>query len=297
GPKKFTGRCRLFVGNMPLDFTEDDFKALFTPYGESSEAYVNGQRGFGFIRMDYRHNAEAAKVGLDGTTKKGRTLRVRFATHGAALRVKNLHPTVSNDLLEQGFSQFGELERAIVIVDDRGKSTGEGIVEFVRKPGAQQALRRLNEGVFLLGASPRPVIVEPLEQKDDEDGMPEKFMNKNDPLYKKEREQEPRFAQPGTFDYDMGMRWKQLVVLEKEKLDRVKKEMEEAQLKLEDEMQSALYDYEAERIRQDLLRQQEELRRLEERKQQDQMRRRQEMEMRQEEERRRQDMMMRQQNM
>ncbi|XP_050393128.1 paraspeckle component 1 isoform X2 [Patella vulgata] len=303
-PKKFTGRCRLFVGNLPLDFTEDDFKGLFEPFGEHSEAYVNGNRGFGFIRMDFRHNAEAAKAGLDGTTKKGRTLRVRFATHGAALKVKNLHPTVSNELLEQGFAQFGELERAVVIVDDRGKSTGEGIVEFVRKPGAQQALRRINEGVFLLGTSPRPVIVEPLEQKDDEDGMPDKFINKND-QYKKEREKEPRFAQPGTFDYEMGMRWKQMENLEKEKLERVKKEMEEAQIKLEDDMQNALYDYQAEQIRQDLMRQQEELRRLEELKQQDQMRRRQEMEMRNrdeermrlEEDRRRQDMMMRQQNM
>lgn len=104
-----------------------------------------------FILKDYRQNAEAAKAALDGLQRKGRILRVRFATHGAALRVKNLHPYVSNELLERAFSQFGELERAIVIVDDRGKPTGEGLIEFVRKPGAQQALRRINEGVFLLG--------------------------------------------------------------------------------------------------------------------------------------------------
>lgn len=106
-----------------------------------------------FVRLqDFKHNAEAAKAALDGTSKHGRVLRVRFATHGAALRVKNLHPYVSNELLEQAFSQFGEMERAIVIVDDRGKPTGEGLVEFVRKPGAQQALRRIKEGVFLFGA-------------------------------------------------------------------------------------------------------------------------------------------------
>ena len=37
---------------------------------------------------------------------------------------------------------------------------------------------------WLYSRSPRPVIVEPLEQKDEEDGMPEKFINKND-QYKK----------------------------------------------------------------------------------------------------------------
>ena len=82
---------------------------------------------------------------------KGRMLRCRFATHGAALKVLHLSPHVSNELLQEAFSNFGELERAIVIVDDRGKSTGEGIVEFARKTGYSVAMKRINEGVFLLG--------------------------------------------------------------------------------------------------------------------------------------------------
>ncbi|XP_025097461.1 paraspeckle component 1-like isoform X3 [Pomacea canaliculata] len=312
--KKFTGRCRLFVGNLTPDVTEDDFKKMFEPYGEISEVYVNTGRGFGFIRLDYRQNAEAAKAALDGLQRKGRILRVRFATHGAALRVKNLHPYVSNELLERAFSQFGELERAIVIVDDRGKPTGEGLIEFVRKPGAQQALRRINEGVFLLGIDPKPIEVEPLEQKDEEDGMPEKFLPRNE-QYKKEREKEPRFAPPGSFEYEFGMRWKQLDEMEHKRIEQVKKDTEEARIKLEDEMQNALYEYQAEQIRQDLLRQQEELRRLEELRNKERMRRQQELEMRwddsfvqhyrrqeeerqrQAEERRRQEMMIRQQEM
>uniref|UniRef100_A0A2C9JCF7 RRM domain-containing protein n=1 Tax=Biomphalaria glabrata TaxID=6526 RepID=A0A2C9JCF7_BIOGL len=300
GEKKFTGRCRLFVGNLTPDVTESDFRKMFEPFGEIAEVYVNTSRGFGFIRLDYRQNAEAAKAALDGHQRKGRILRVRFATHGAALKVKNLHPYVSNELLEQSFSQFGELERCVVIVDDRGKPTGEGIVEFVRKPGANSALRRINEGVFLMGIDPKPVAVEPLEQKDEEDGMPEKFLTKTD-QYKKEREKEPRFAPPGTFEYEFGMRWKALEDLEKQRIEQIKKDTEEARLKLEDEMQNALYEYQAEQIRQDLLRQQEELRRLEELRKQDRMRRQQEMELRrqqddreraQQEERRRTDMML-----
>ena len=49
--KKFTGRCRLFVGNLPNECGEEEFKKLFEPFGEFSEVYVNTQRGFGFIRM------------------------------------------------------------------------------------------------------------------------------------------------------------------------------------------------------------------------------------------------------
>ena len=51
GQKKFTGRCRLFVGNIPSDTKEDDFKEMFKQYGESSEIFLNPSRGFGFIRL------------------------------------------------------------------------------------------------------------------------------------------------------------------------------------------------------------------------------------------------------
>lgn len=51
GEKTYTQRCRLFVGNLPTDITEDDFKRLFERYGEPSEVFINRDRGFGFIRL------------------------------------------------------------------------------------------------------------------------------------------------------------------------------------------------------------------------------------------------------
>lgn len=103
--------------------------------------------------QESRALAEIAKAELDDTPLKGRPLRVRFATHSAALSVKNLSPFVSNELLEEAFLQFGMVERAIVIVDDRGRSTGRGIVEFASKPAARKALERCNEGCMLLTTS------------------------------------------------------------------------------------------------------------------------------------------------
>lgn len=100
--------------------------------------------------QDTRQNAENAKAALDFKMKDGKSLRVRFATHGAALKVKNLSSWVSNELLETSFSIFGDVERAVVIVDDRGRPIGEGIVEYARKQSAQLALKRCEEGCFLL---------------------------------------------------------------------------------------------------------------------------------------------------
>ncbi|XP_067867312.1 splicing factor, proline- and glutamine-rich-like [Heterodontus francisci] len=294
GEKTYTQRCRLFVGNLPADITEEDFKRLFDKYGEPGEVFINKGKGFGFIRLESRTLAEIAKAELDDTPMRGRPLRIRFATHSAALTVRNLSPYVSNELLEEAFSQFGQVERAIVIVDDRGRSTGKGIVEFATKPAARKALERCNDGVFLLTASPRPVIVEPMEQYDDEDGLPEKLAQRN-PMYQKEREHPPRFAQHGTFEFEYSQRWKSLDEMEKQQRDQVEKNMREARDKLENEMEDAYHEHQAMLLRQDLMRRQEELRRMEELHSQEVQKRKQ-LELRQEEERRRreEEMLMRQ---
>ena len=132
-----------------------------------------------FPFQDLRENALKAKKALDGEQRKGRFLRVRFASHPAAIKVKHLHHGVSNELLNEAFSMFGEIEKAIVIIDDKGRPTGEGVVEFARKPGATMAIHRINEGAFLIGNTIRPLVVEPLVENDDIDGLPEKFMSKN----------------------------------------------------------------------------------------------------------------------
>ena len=66
GPKKFTGRCRLFVGNLPNDTTEEQFKQLFASFGELSEVFINSARGFGFVRLVSRSRSLlcVASVGL-----------------------------------------------------------------------------------------------------------------------------------------------------------------------------------------------------------------------------------------
>ncbi|KGL97784.1 Paraspeckle component 1, partial [Charadrius vociferus] len=261
GEKSYTQRCRLFVGNLPTDITEEDFKRLFERYGEPSEVFINRDRGFGFIRLESRTLAEIAKAELDGTILKSRPLRIRFATHGAALTVKNLSPVVSNELLEQAFSQFGPVERAVVVVDDRGRATGKGFVEFAAKPPARKALERCSDGAFLLTTTPRPVVVEPMEQFDDEDGLPEKLMQKTQQYHKTM----PRFPNRNKIQAHLyASRWKALDEMEKQQREQVDRNIREAKEKLEAEMEAARHEHQLMLMRQDLMRRQEELRRLEE---------------------------------
>ncbi|KAJ8247144.1 hypothetical protein GJAV_G00259260 [Gymnothorax javanicus] len=285
GEKTYTQRSRLFVGNLPAGTTEEEVENLFSKYGKPSEIFVNKDRGFGFVRLETRTLAEIARAELDDAPFNGRQLRVRFATQGSALSVRNLPQSISNELLEEAFSVFGQVERAIVIVDDRGRPTGKGIVEFTAKPPARKALDRCADGAFLLTVFPRPVTVEPLEQFDEDEGLPERLINKNQ-LFHKEREQPPRFAQPGSFEYEYAMRWKALLDMEKQQYEQVERNMKEAREKLEAELEAAQHEHQVMLMRQDLLRRQEELRRMEELHSQEVQKRKQ-LELRQEEERRR----------
>ena len=74
--------------------------------------------------MSNRSEADTAKTGLRGGKIKGqpRPIRVKFANQGTSIEVKNLSPLISNERLYDAFSRFGKIERAVVLVDERGKS-------------------------------------------------------------------------------------------------------------------------------------------------------------------------------
>jgi len=250
--RQFSGRSRLYIGNIGPGVTEDSLKTDLGKFGEVGELFYNSEKHFAFLRMDYRENAEKAKREMDGKMVAGRPMKVRFAPHQGALKVKNLGPWVSNELLHRAFSVFGELERAIVNVDDRGRSKGEGIVEFERKPSAMDALRRCSEGAFFLTASLRPVIVELVEECDDDDGLIDKNLPKRNHEFGMEREVGPRFAHDGSFEFEYGMKWKQLYEMKKQKLEALEREMKLEEDKLIAQMEYARYEHETETLKRQL---------------------------------------------
>ena len=75
---------------------------------------------------------------------------MRFAASSCSIKVSNLSPVVSNELLEEAFSSFGEVESAVVGTDQRGKSLGYGIVDYARRGSATGAVQRCRNGQFLL---------------------------------------------------------------------------------------------------------------------------------------------------
>ena len=75
----------IFVGNMHWETTEDALEALFAPYGRVDrvqiimDRYTGRSRGFGFVDMPNRDEAQAAIAGLSGIEVRGRTLTINEA--------------------------------------------------------------------------------------------------------------------------------------------------------------------------------------------------------------------------
>ena len=66
----------------------------------------------------------------------------------------------------------------------------------------------------------------------------------------REREQPPRFAQPGTFEFEYASRWKALDEMEKQQREQVDRNIREAKEKLEAEMEAARHEHQLMLMRQ-----------------------------------------------
>lgn len=76
---------RIYVGNLSYGVTEEELRQEFTAYGtvESvymvTDRYTGRPRGFAFVEMPSRSEAEAAIAGLNGKALDNRTVTVNEA--------------------------------------------------------------------------------------------------------------------------------------------------------------------------------------------------------------------------
>jgi RNA recognition motif-containing protein len=75
----------IYVGNLSRDVVESDLKEAFQAFGEVQTAsiikdkFTSESRGFGFVEMPNKDEAEKAIAGLNGKDLKGRNLTVNEA--------------------------------------------------------------------------------------------------------------------------------------------------------------------------------------------------------------------------
>lgn len=75
----------IYVGNLSFDTSEEDLATAFSAYGAVTSTAIikdkfSGQsRGFAFVEMDNKGEAEKAIEGLNGSELHGRSLNINEA--------------------------------------------------------------------------------------------------------------------------------------------------------------------------------------------------------------------------
>jgi RNA recognition motif-containing protein len=78
-------KVNIYAGNLSHELTEEELQEAFTEFGEITSAriitdrYSGVSRGFGFVEMPTKSEAEAAIAGMNGKELKGRALTVNEA--------------------------------------------------------------------------------------------------------------------------------------------------------------------------------------------------------------------------
>ncbi|MEE6524116.1 hypothetical protein FKM82_023360 [Ascaphus truei] len=149
--------CKLFIGGLNVQTTEDGLREHFETYGQLTDCVVvvNPQtkrsRCFGFVTYFCSDEADSAMAAsphiVDGSNVelKRAVSREDSAKPGAHAKVKKLfvgglkEDVGEEDLLDH-FSQFGDVEKVEIISDKMsGKKRGFGFVYFTNHDAADKA--------------------------------------------------------------------------------------------------------------------------------------------------------------
>jgi RNA recognition motif-containing protein len=90
---------QIYVGNLPLEFTDLELKSLFEPFGKVVSATIGKDKktgaseGYGFVEMSVKSEARTAIDELRGKEMGGKPLRVKALKPGDAFQqhAHNLH--------------------------------------------------------------------------------------------------------------------------------------------------------------------------------------------------------------
>jgi len=75
----------IYVGNLSRDVSEEDLKQAFEAFGKTTsvsivkDKYTSEPRGFGFVEMSSKDEAQSAIAGLNGKDIKGQSINVNEA--------------------------------------------------------------------------------------------------------------------------------------------------------------------------------------------------------------------------
>ena len=165
--------CKLYVGNLSPNITDDTLKAMMAPFGNVLHAVVlldmvtQQSRGYGFVHMDNASSAGSAAQALSGKPVDGKPLVVRQRSEppggrpmggldtsrpfgvgnrdDSKLFVGGISQNITDDMLRQIFGTYGVVLDVRLITDrDTNLPKGYGFVTMDSPGAAHSAITGLS---------------------------------------------------------------------------------------------------------------------------------------------------------
>eukprot|EP00008_Paramoeba_atlantica_P010496 CAMPEP_0201493022 /NCGR_PEP_ID=MMETSP0151_2-20130828/35781_1 /ASSEMBLY_ACC=CAM_ASM_000257 /TAXON_ID=200890 /ORGANISM="Paramoeba atlantica, Strain 621/1 / CCAP 1560/9" /LENGTH=377 /DNA_ID=CAMNT_0047880147 /DNA_START=48 /DNA_END=1181 /DNA_ORIENTATION=- len=164
---------KLFVGQVPKTYQEEDIQRLFSTYGTIHDLTIlkdkvtQSHRGCAFVTFTSKEDADSAIAALHGNQVlpgMNNPIQVKYADSELErqehkLFVGMLPKSATEEQLRQIFSVYGQIEELTIIRRlNTNESKGYGFVRFTKRESAQNAINCLN-GVFQMEGSTSKLIV------------------------------------------------------------------------------------------------------------------------------------------
>ncbi|KAG2157179.1 polyadenylate binding protein [Suillus clintonianus] len=171
----------LYIKNLDLEVTQEEFEELFNRYGAVTSAVISvddegKSKGFGFVNYESHDEAQRAVDNLHDFEINGKKLFVSRAQKkaereeelrksyqqakmeklskyaGVNLYIKNLEDDVDDEKLRLEFEPFGTITSCKVMRDEKNTSKGFGFVCFSSPDEATKAVAEMNNK--MIGTKP-----------------------------------------------------------------------------------------------------------------------------------------------
>ncbi|GMH09878.1 hypothetical protein Nepgr_011719 [Nepenthes gracilis] len=156
-----SGVGNVFVKNICDSIDSMKLQEMFAKFGDISSCKVvttedGKSKGYGFVQFVSEDSANVAIEKLNGETVGGKQIYVgkflrksdRDLTNPdikyTNLYIKNFDSDITEEVLQEKFSQFGNVISLVVIKNENGASKGFGFVNFDNPDDAKQAMEVMN---------------------------------------------------------------------------------------------------------------------------------------------------------
>nr|GLL44986.1 polyadenylate-binding protein 1-B-like [Ipomoea trifida] len=159
------GIGNVFVKNLPPFVTSIQLESIFSKYGIILSCKVTEENGkckcFGFVQFETHYSAIYAISSLHGAVFEGKKLYVSIFKKKEVrmmdvfneqkftnVYVKKFGYNMTDELLREKFSRYGNINSAVIMRDEEGNSRGFGFVNFDSDKDARKAVEALNGQVI-----------------------------------------------------------------------------------------------------------------------------------------------------